>query len=121
MDSLGSGISGPVGSLLDEEVGDSGSSISESVPEGRPELITAEHEAEVELESDEDGEVDFVGREEGQPDPRDMLRAQLRRNDSAGRLGRISRSASLGAVALEETEGTTEDGELGSITSRRAR
>lgn len=58
------------------------------------ERVIQEEIEEEEEEDDDEGEVELVEREEGQPDPRDMLRAQLRRNESMGRQGKMCRTPS---------------------------
>lgn len=79
-------------------------------------VIHEEQEEHEEEDDDDKGDVELVEREEGQPDPRDMLRAQLRRNESMGRQGRISRTPSH-ATTAEERVGM----DLGApITSRTA-
>lgn len=72
-------------------------------------VVKERQEDQEQEEDDEDGDVELVQREEGQPDPRDMLRAQLRRSESVGRQGRLSRTVS-GTI---EGEGAVDTIDLG--------
>lgn len=70
--------------------------------------VVREQQEEREQEEDydeEDDDVELVHREEGQPDPRDMLRAQLRRSESVGRQGKLNRVASSTIGEVDTVDG----------------
>lgn len=69
-----------------------------------------------EEEEDEPEEGEVVGREEGQPDPRDMLREQLRKNESLGRGKRRSTRTDTSISLTPRGDGQSVPSEIGSVS-----